>query len=146
MPDTIDVTLTTLRAQRHTGIEQAWSLPPVSYHCPDVHRLEVERIFQREWICVSHVHEIDSPGDYSIESLGANCSRVKWGLATRSDMTPDERAEVTAVYGNIIQEDRAIIERLQAALQSQHAARGRLSQLEQSAWDLYRYLGKQPLD
>ena len=131
MPDTIDVTLTALRAQRHTGIEQAWSLPPVSYHCPDVHRLEVERIFQREWICVSHVHETDSPGDYSIDPLGANCSRVKWGLATRSYMTP---------------EDRTIIECMQAAHQSQHAARGCLSHLEQSTWDLYRYVGKQLLD
>ena len=83
---------------------------------------------------------------FLIYPLGPDCSRVKWGLSTRSDMTPEEREEVTAVYGNIIQEDRTIIERLQAALQSRHAARGRLSHLEQSTWDLYRYLGKQLLD
>ena len=83
---------------------------------------------------------------FLIYPLGPDCSRVKWGLSTRSDMTPEEREEVTAVYGNIIQEDRTIIERLQAALQSRHAARGRLSHLEQSTWDLYRYLGEQLLD
>jgi choline monooxygenase len=79
---------------------------------------------------------------FLIHPLGPERSRVKWGLATRAEMTPAEREEVIEVYGSIILEDRKIVERLQAALSSRHAGRGRLSHLEQSTWDLYRYLGK----
>ena len=39
-------------------------LPPEAYHSDELHRLEIERIFMREWLCVGRLDQVPSPGDY----------------------------------------------------------------------------------
>ncbi len=47
------------------------SLPPDAYLSPELHRLEVERIFRREWLCVGREEDVAAPGDYyCIDLLG----------------------------------------------------------------------------
>ncbi|MDH3689893.1 MAG: aromatic ring-hydroxylating dioxygenase subunit alpha [Gammaproteobacteria bacterium] len=40
------------------------SLPPEAYLSPELHRLELERIFYREWLCVGREEYVPNPGDY----------------------------------------------------------------------------------
>ena len=79
---------------------------------------------------------------FVIHPMGPERSRVKWGLATREDMSGEQLEEMKNIYVDIIEEDHVVIERLQRALKSRRAAPGPLSHLEQSAWDLYHYLGE----
>ena len=50
--------------------ERAWSLPAEAYNSPEIYRLEIERIFLRQWLCVGHVDQIPNTGDFfSIDLL-----------------------------------------------------------------------------
>ncbi|MGH6933543.1 MAG: aromatic ring-hydroxylating oxygenase subunit alpha [Dongiaceae bacterium] len=42
----------------------ARTLPPGVYASPEFRRLEVERIFHREWLCVGRIDDLPNPGDY----------------------------------------------------------------------------------
>jgi phenylpropionate dioxygenase-like ring-hydroxylating dioxygenase large terminal subunit len=44
--------------------ERARSLPPRIYHDPEILRLEEERLFRAEWICIGRLAEMPKPGDY----------------------------------------------------------------------------------
>jgi phenylpropionate dioxygenase-like ring-hydroxylating dioxygenase large terminal subunit len=46
------------------GYDEAWSMPRSYYTDPAVLRLERERLFGREWICIGRVEEIANAGDY----------------------------------------------------------------------------------
>lgn len=39
-------------------------LPPEFYSSKDVLKMEVEKIFRKEWLCAGHVSELEKPGDY----------------------------------------------------------------------------------
>ena len=43
---------------------QARHLPGYIYTDPEVLRLEKERLFMRDWLCVGRVEEVENPGDY----------------------------------------------------------------------------------
>jgi len=45
-------------------LTRSWTLPPQAYTDERVFALEVERIFNREWICVGRVEQVAQPGDY----------------------------------------------------------------------------------
>src|SRR5882757_5680507 len=46
------------------GLEQ--TLPSSWYYAEDIHALEKERIFCREWLCVAREEELAAPGDFRI--------------------------------------------------------------------------------
>ena len=39
---------------------------------PDLHRLELERVFTRTWICLGHDSEIPNVGDYVVRNMGGD--------------------------------------------------------------------------
>jgi phenylpropionate dioxygenase-like ring-hydroxylating dioxygenase large terminal subunit len=48
---------------------EAVSLPPRSYTSDAFHRLEVERIFLREWLCIGRADDVPNAGDYMTTDL-----------------------------------------------------------------------------
>lgn len=48
----------------HKDFEQATSMPPEIYSSPELLRLEVEKIFKKEWICIGRTAEIPNEDDY----------------------------------------------------------------------------------
>ncbi len=53
-----------LKRSEQLGYDEAWSMPKSYYTDPAVLKLERERLFGREWICIGRVEEIANPGDY----------------------------------------------------------------------------------
>jgi len=51
-------------AATRAPLAQARHGPGAIYHSPDVFRLEKERLFMRDWLCVGRVEELARPGDY----------------------------------------------------------------------------------
>lgn len=52
-------------------LEAAWTLPPAAYIRQDIHDLEVERIFRRNWFPLARVEQAREPGDYvALELMG----------------------------------------------------------------------------
>ena len=51
---------------------RGWSLPQPFYNDPMFFRLDMERIFQREWLFVGMTSEIPSRGDYLTVDIGQN--------------------------------------------------------------------------
>lgn len=45
-------------------------IPTAVHGDPEVHRLELERIFQRTWLYVAHTSEIAEPGDFVTREMG----------------------------------------------------------------------------
>lgn len=45
-------------------VTQARHMPGYIYTSPEVFRLEKERIFTKDWLCVARVEEVENPGDY----------------------------------------------------------------------------------
>lgn len=43
---------------------EAAGLPPYTYTSPDWYKLEVERIFMHEWLCMGRVDQVSKSGDY----------------------------------------------------------------------------------
>ncbi len=46
------------------------TLSPQIFNDPEIHALELERIFSRCWVFVGHVSEIQAPGDYVLRYIG----------------------------------------------------------------------------
>lgn len=53
-----------------TDLRSATALPPLLYTDSDVHLLELERVFERSWVCVALVDELRTPGTVAVRSLG----------------------------------------------------------------------------
>ena len=51
-------------ARTRYTLHRARHLPGHVYTSPDIYRLEKERIFMRDWLCVGRMEEIENPGDY----------------------------------------------------------------------------------
>lgn len=45
-------------------LEQITAMPPAVYHSEELHALEKERIFARDWVCVGRTMDIPNVGDY----------------------------------------------------------------------------------
>ena len=63
MNDATDV-LNQLAENARRQFGEALSLPPQSYASDAFHKLEVERIFHKEWLCVGRVDDLPNGGDY----------------------------------------------------------------------------------
>lgn len=68
-PEDVDGLLARLADLAARPLEAATAMPPGVYLSEELHRLERERIFAREWICVGRAAEIPSPGDYLTYSI-----------------------------------------------------------------------------
>ena len=53
-----------LKALATLPLEQATAMPPEVYHDPEIHKLELERIFARDWLCAGRAESIPRKGDY----------------------------------------------------------------------------------
>lgn len=82
----------------------------------------------------------------SIRPDGPGRSKVKWGIAVRGGLSEEDLGALLDSYAEIIAEDRGILENMQSAIAGRRAAQGRLSYLEQSSWELTRYVANQVLD
>jgi phenylpropionate dioxygenase-like ring-hydroxylating dioxygenase large terminal subunit len=60
----LDRLLDTLAAYPSTPDAACFTLPPEAYTDPDLHALEVERIFRREWLIVGRAGDVAQPGDW----------------------------------------------------------------------------------
>lgn len=56
--------LSSLAENASRDITSAQSLPPAIYHDAGIYKLEMDRIFRHEWICLGRLAEIPEPGDY----------------------------------------------------------------------------------
>jgi len=59
-----------LRAVAQSPFSAADTIPPLLYRSPEVHALEMQRIFAREWLCPGLAADIPKPGDYITFSIG----------------------------------------------------------------------------
>ena len=60
----LDRLLEAMHNQGFAPADALRGLPPEAYHSDELHRLEIERIFMREWLCVGRLDQVPSPGDY----------------------------------------------------------------------------------
>ncbi|WP_374330848.1 SRPBCC family protein [Aestuariivirga sp.] len=61
--------LKTLATVAATPFSQADTIPPMLYSSEEVHALERERIFAREWLCPGLAADVPKPGDYITFSI-----------------------------------------------------------------------------
>ena len=52
-----------------TPVEQSTAMPPAVYHSEELHTLERDRIFAKEWLCVGRANDIPNAGDYLTFSI-----------------------------------------------------------------------------
>ncbi len=63
--------LRTALARSNAPLDRAGTLPPAAYTSAAFYRLEVERIFRKQWLAIGHVSQLPKVGDYfSIDLLG----------------------------------------------------------------------------
>ncbi len=60
----VNPTLKKLKALAKRPLEQATAMPPEIYHDPEIHALELDRIFRRDWLCAGRAESIPKKGDY----------------------------------------------------------------------------------
>jgi hypothetical protein len=52
-------------------LTQSTTLPPEAYTSQAFYQWEIENIFRNEWICLAHISQISSPGDFlNVDFLG----------------------------------------------------------------------------
>ncbi|MGE3150482.1 MAG: aromatic ring-hydroxylating dioxygenase subunit alpha [Pseudorhodoplanes sp.] len=59
----------TLRAAGQADPASALSMPAAFYTSPEVLKLEEDRIFRAEWICLGRIDDVPNPGDYFTAQL-----------------------------------------------------------------------------
>jgi phenylpropionate dioxygenase-like ring-hydroxylating dioxygenase large terminal subunit len=64
LPTSANKLLRLLADNANAPFEKARSLPPAIYHSPEILKLEIEKIFRSEWICLGRTAEIPKAGDY----------------------------------------------------------------------------------
>ena len=52
--------------------EQTRTIPPGLYNSEEIYRLELERIFAKEWVCPGLAAEVPNPGDYTTFAIGSS--------------------------------------------------------------------------
>lgn len=82
----------------------AISLPPAGYSSHEVLALEIERMFEREWVCLGRVEEVAEPGDYFTTELAGDPLLVVRGDDDRvrvlSNVCRHKWTEVASGKGN----------------------------------------------
>jgi len=68
-PPDVKRALKTLATVAATPFSQADTIPPMLYSSQEVHALERERIFAREWLCPGLAADVPKPGDYITFSI-----------------------------------------------------------------------------
>jgi len=67
----VDALLSAVLAGANQPLAQATTLPPEAYTSDAFFRLEVERIFRKQWLVIGHVSQLAKPGDYfTLDLLG----------------------------------------------------------------------------
>jgi len=77
----------------HDGDEAEFSrtpMPPAVYTSPEIHTLEIEKIFKKEWMCVGHTSELKVTGDY-----------LTFDLAGHLVIVVRDRLNALRVYSNV---------------------------------------------
>ena len=64
MPQSTKNLLQLLAQNANASFDDAQGLPPSIYHSAEIHELEKERLFRREWICIGRTAEIPNKGDF----------------------------------------------------------------------------------
>jgi phenylpropionate dioxygenase-like ring-hydroxylating dioxygenase large terminal subunit len=62
--DALEPIMEAVASGMNRPLEQAETLPPDAYTSQAFYRLEVERIFKRDWLCIGHVSQLAKIGDY----------------------------------------------------------------------------------
>ena len=70
LPQDVREALETLQSVAATPFAQSDTIPPLLYRSEDVHRLELERIFAKEWLCPGLAADIPNAGDYITFAMG----------------------------------------------------------------------------
>ncbi|MBL4601216.1 MAG: aromatic ring-hydroxylating dioxygenase subunit alpha, partial [Emcibacteraceae bacterium] len=65
-------------------------MPPVVYSSEEIHNIELEKIFSKEWICVGHISVIKEAGDY-----------LTFNLATHPVIALRDNTNEIRVYSNV---------------------------------------------
>lgn len=69
--DAMDALLASLESGASDRIQSAETLPPAAYRSQAFFDLEVAEIFRKDWLCVGHVSQVATVGDYfTIELFG----------------------------------------------------------------------------
>ena len=68
--DVTDYTEPAAWARTRRPIDGATGLDPALYTDPDVHQLELDRVFERTWVCVGLTAEATTPGTLLVRQLG----------------------------------------------------------------------------
>jgi choline monooxygenase len=68
-PPDVKRALKTLATVAASPFSQADTIPPMLYSSEDVHQLEKERIFAKEWVCPGLAADLPNPGDYITFSI-----------------------------------------------------------------------------
>lgn len=69
-PQPIDLTSPAAWVGVRAPVAEATGLDPVLYTDPEVHRLELERVFERSWICIGLAAEARTPGTVLVRTVG----------------------------------------------------------------------------
>ncbi|WP_373504373.1 aromatic ring-hydroxylating dioxygenase subunit alpha [Aestuariivirga sp.] len=70
LPQDVREALETLQSVAATPFAQSDTIPPLLYRSEDVHKLELERIFAKEWLCPGLAADIPNAGDYITFAMG----------------------------------------------------------------------------
>jgi phenylpropionate dioxygenase-like ring-hydroxylating dioxygenase large terminal subunit len=120
-------------------LEEASHAPGSLYASADVHQLEIEKLFRRDWLLVGRTEELPDPGDWPD---GPHRSRtVIYHLFPEAFFDRPGFGETLKVYRDyqlqVLEEDRSMIESMQLAMSSPAYRPGRMSVLEKP---LHHYL------
>ena len=70
LPVDVRDALETLKTVAATPFAQSDTIPPLLYRSEEVHKLELERIFAKEWLCPGLAADIPNAGDYITFTMG----------------------------------------------------------------------------
>ncbi len=63
-PKTLQQILQEIQECADKPLTQGTTLPPEAYTSEAFYHWEMENIFRNEWICLAHISQISSPGDF----------------------------------------------------------------------------------
>ncbi len=72
------------------SFQVAQSLPPGIYHDDEIHQLEQQRIFHRDWMCVGRLAELPQPGDY-----------VTFNIADQPILVVRQKDDTVSAFANV---------------------------------------------
>jgi choline monooxygenase len=85
-------------------LEKSRHLPGEFYYSPDIFRLEIEKIFMKDWLCVGRVEQYQKPGDYRALRIAGEpllvCRDGQGKLNAFSNVCRHRGVEVASGEGN----------------------------------------------